>query len=146
MYTRAPLDTLDIGQPWSRWLGEPNFENGKLVCPVSTFIRSFGLSSFLSRVGSPVQPTGPKKRREPRERRGTMATVTFSIRVQSVSSHWTHDTGYSYSRFFATIGRSVASRKVRLGIFRKLAKSEKRILRDDNVCSRIVKFLLKMSS
>jgi len=43
--THAPLDTLDIGQPWSRWPGEPNFENGKLVCPVSTFIRS--PSAFL---------------------------------------------------------------------------------------------------
>ncbi|KAG7210070.1 hypothetical protein KM043_011644 [Ampulex compressa] len=34
--------TLAIGQSRSRWPGEPNFENGKLVCPVSIFIRRAG--------------------------------------------------------------------------------------------------------
>lgn len=112
MSASAPLDALDIGQPWSRWPGEPNFENGKLVCPVSTFIRSFGLPSFRARRVA-VQPTGSKKKSGLGG--GTAVVVTFSTGVQSVSSHWTLVTVIrDFSR------RSVASRRVRLArIFRE---------------------------
>lgn len=113
MSVSAPLDSLDIGQPWSRWPGEPNFENGKLVCPVSTFIRSFGLPSFRTAlVGLPRSPLDPKRRAGSG---GTAVVVTFSTGVQSVSSHWTLVTVLrDFSR------RSVASRRVRLvRIFRE---------------------------
>lgn len=101
----APLNSLDIGQPWSRWPGEPNFENGKLVCPVSTFIRSFGLPSFRTAlVGLPRSPMDPKRRAGSG---GTAVVVTFSTGVQSVSSHWTLVTVIrDFSR------RSAASRRV----------------------------------
>lgn len=119
----APLDALDIGRSRSRWPGEPNFENGKLVCPVSTFIRSFDLPSFLPRslarslMGSctrtctHVQPTGPEMKRRLGESRGSTRRSLFRPRVQSVSSHWTHDTSHSYSPFFTTVGRSVGPRE-----------------------------------
>lgn len=103
MSASAPLDTLDIGQPWSRWPGEPNFENGKLVCPVSTFIRSFGLPSFHAcRVA--VQPTGSKKKSG---FGGDCSGGHFFDR--GPVGQFSLDIGHSYSRFFATIGRVAKS-------------------------------------
>lgn len=117
--------------PWTRWTsdgrgrsrcwpGEPNFENGKLVCPVSTFIRSPSafLPSFRARasfMGSYMYVctrVADWTRKEERGlgNRGATRRSLFRTGVQSVSSHWTHDTSHSYSLFFATVGRSVLAR------------------------------------
>lgn len=121
--THAPLDALDIGRSRGRsrcWPGEPNFENGKLVCPVSTFIRSPSafLPSFRARasfMGSYMYVctrVADWTRKEERGlgNRGATRRSLFRTGVQSVSSHWTYDTSHSYSLFFATVGRSVLAR------------------------------------
>lgn len=145
-HARAPLDTLDIGQPWSRWPGEPNFENGKLVCPVSTFIRSFGLPSFLpsALVGLPCGRLDPKRG----GRRGTGGDRSGGHFFDSGSSrsvligHTTlaiviHD----FSR--RTVARSCHEKCDFFGFF---GDSRKGGLRDSDMCSRDTYRLLKMLS
>lgn len=130
----APLDTLDIGQPWSRWPGEPNFENGKLVCPVSTLIRSFGLPSFRTAPSArrvAAQPTGSKKKSG---FRGDRSGGHFFDR--GPVGQFSLDIGHSYSRFFATIGRVAKSTACSNFSFREPMKKVPLF----DVCLRAVQF------
>lgn len=129
MHARTPGRALDIGRTWSRWPGEPNFENGKLVCPVSTFIRSFGLPSFLPCARPLARSWGrthtyvrtravglDPKRRERAGGQGDYAAVTFSDR--GPVGQFSLDTRH-WSQLFAIFrdGRSVLANARTFGFF-----------------------------
>lgn len=137
-HARAPLDTLDIGQPWSRWPGEPNFENGKLVCPVSTFIRSFGLPSFLPRcapvVGSPCGRLDPKRGGR-QETGGDRSGGHFFDSGSSRSVLIGHTTLVIVIHDFSrrSVARSCHEKCDFFGFFADLQKG---VLHDSDMCSR----------
>lgn len=94
---RCTPRTVDIGQSRSRSPGEPNFENGKLVCPV--FASLFDCSG----VGRPrVDP----KEASPAGPRGTpLRRSLFQTAVQSVpvvTGRSISDSFHSYTRRFLT--------------------------------------------